>query len=69
MTKRNKEVNKYDNLTGTFSTTRSYRFSIIRYTRSPGGSVWTGSWLQTESTFDADPQPNRIIHSQAGIRQ
>jgi hypothetical protein len=67
MTKRNQKVNVYNNTTGTFSTSRSYRFSIIRYTRSPGGSVWTGYWLQTESTFDAAPQPNRIVYSQAGI--
>jgi hypothetical protein len=68
MTKRNLEVNKYNNTTGTFSTTRSYRFSIVRYTRPAGGSTWTGSWLQTESAFDSSPTPDKIIYSQAGVR-
>ncbi len=67
MTKRNQKVNVYNNTTGTFSTTRSYRFSIVRYTRPPGGSTWTGTWLQTDSTFDSAPSPNRIVYSQAGI--
>ncbi len=67
MTKRNQKVNVYDNTTGTFSTTRSYRFSIVRYTRPPGGSTWTGSWLQTELSFDSTPTPDKIIYSQAGV--
>jgi hypothetical protein len=67
MTKRNLEVNRYPNTTGTFSTTRSYRFSVVRYTRPPGGSTWTGSWLQTELAFDSTPTPDKIIYSQAGI--
>lgn len=67
MTKRNQRVNVYDNTTGTFSTTRSYRFSIVRYTRPAGGSTWTGSWLQTELAFDTTPTPDKIIYSQAGV--
>jgi hypothetical protein len=67
MTKRNQRVNVYDNTTGTFSTTRSYRFGVVRYTRPAGGSTWTGSWLQTEAAFDSAPTPNNIVYSQAGV--
>lgn len=46
--------------------TRSYRFSVARYVFD-GTTTWRGRWLQTDSTFAANPTLSKIIISQPGV--
>lgn len=43
---------------------RDYRFTIARYENN--GSSWSGYWLQTDSLFVSEQNPNKIILSQSG---